>query len=396
MTSGSASQTRAFLFADLRDYSAYAERHGDRAAGELLHAYRAIVREQIAMFDGGEIRTEGDSVYVVFATAGQAVRAGLAIRDAAAKASAVRGAAAIRVGIGIHAGEVEETADGIVSTAVNIAARVCASAEAGEVLVTDTVRGLTRTLLPIGFTPRGRRRLKGIAEPIAVFAVHALEDAAPHPRLRRPSLIVLEAGAVLVAALVIGSVVFILSNPGRAAAPGGTTSPRGSASQSVSSAPSAAEIAFPNAAEAALLERLPEQITTSCDRADPEMVPDRNYATHDGPLVVVAGVTCLTGVTRVVYWVGVRGDDVDSAFAREVGNLRVAHGVCGEQSRAWQEWELGVYSGKLLCYSAPEALLEWTYGEEPILAVATRRVGDAGDFADFMAWWRNVGRLLSR
>jgi class 3 adenylate cyclase len=396
MTADATSHTRAFLFADLRDYAAYAERKGDRAAAQLLHSYRAMVREQIAAFDGAEIRTEGDSFYVVFAAAGQAVRAGLAIRDAAAEASALPGAAPIRVGIGIHAGEVEETADGIVSTAVNIAARVCASAGAGEVLVTDTVRGLTRTLLPIGFTPRGRRRLKGIAEPIAVFAVHALGDVAPAPRLRRPSLIVLEAGAILVTALVMGSVVFMLSNPGRAGHPSGTAQPSRSGSQPPSSAPSIAEVAFPNAAETALLERLPEEITTSCGRADPETVPDRNYATHDGPLVVVAGVNCLTGVTRVVYWQGVRGDDIDSAFAREVGILRVLLGVCGEQSRAWQQWELGVYSGKLLCYSAPETVLEWTYGEEPILAIATRRTADPGDFADFMAWWRDIGRLLSR
>jgi len=134
-------------------------------------------------------------------------------------------------------------------------------------------------------------------------------------------------------------------------------------------------------------------VTTSCDRADPDLVPVRNYFSHDGPLVVVAGVTCITGVTRVVYWEGVRADDVDSAFVREVGNLRLVHGVCGQRSRAWQEWRAGAFSGKLLCYSASQTVLEWTYGEEPILAIATRR---AGDFDAFVAWWAEIGRLLSR
>ena len=37
--------TRAFLFADLRGYTAYVERHGDAAGRELLRTFRAAVRE---------------------------------------------------------------------------------------------------------------------------------------------------------------------------------------------------------------------------------------------------------------------------------------------------------------------------------------------------------------
>lgn len=166
-------QTRGFLFADLRGYSRFTEEHGDQAAGQLIRRYRDLVHEQIATFHGAEIRTEGDSFYVVFSSVSEAVRAGLAIRDAAAEASAASGAHPIRVGIGVHAGETQDGADGIVSSAVNIAARVCAVAEPGEVLVTDTVRALTRTFLPFAFVPRGSRRLKGIAEPVRLFAVQA-------------------------------------------------------------------------------------------------------------------------------------------------------------------------------------------------------------------------------
>ena len=60
-------------------------------------------------------------------------------------------------------------AEGYVGSAVNIAARVCAQAKAGEVLVTDTVRGLTRTGGRLTFIAVGRRTLKGIAEPIALY-----------------------------------------------------------------------------------------------------------------------------------------------------------------------------------------------------------------------------------
>jgi class 3 adenylate cyclase len=56
-------QTRGFLFADIRGYTEYLERHGATAAAELLARYRAIVRATIAEHRGAEIRTEGDSFY---------------------------------------------------------------------------------------------------------------------------------------------------------------------------------------------------------------------------------------------------------------------------------------------------------------------------------------------
>ena len=156
-------QTRAFLFSDLRGYSAYTERHGDRAARELLGRYRGVVREVIGTFRGAEIRTEGDSFYVVFDSVSDAVQAGLAIVASIERKDTGQPAHRIMVGIGVHAGEVEDSTEGIVSGAVNVAARICAQAEPGEVLVSETVRALTRTYLDVGFQPRGRRRLKGIA-----------------------------------------------------------------------------------------------------------------------------------------------------------------------------------------------------------------------------------------
>jgi hypothetical protein len=102
------------------------------------------------------------------------VRCGLGIAAAAAAASSERPEQRIDVGIGVHAGETIETSEGYVGSPVNIAARICALASAGEVLVSDTVRALTQTLLPVRFVSRGRRKLKGIEEPLALFAVEGV------------------------------------------------------------------------------------------------------------------------------------------------------------------------------------------------------------------------------
>ena len=74
-------------------------------------------------------------------------------------------------GVGVHAGEAVETAEGYIGRAVNIAARLCAAAQPGEVLVSSTVKGITQASISVGFLPRGRRRLKGIEDPILVYAV---------------------------------------------------------------------------------------------------------------------------------------------------------------------------------------------------------------------------------
>ncbi len=162
--------TRGFLFADLRGYTAFIEANGDAAAGRLLDEYRRTVRAVVSEYGGAEIKTEGDSFYVVFSSATEAVSCGIAIVNAAAVATKDHADLPIKVAIGVHAGETADTEGGFVGSAVNMAARLCSVAAAGEVLVSDTVRGLTRTGGDFRYIPRGRRRLKGIAEPIPVFA----------------------------------------------------------------------------------------------------------------------------------------------------------------------------------------------------------------------------------
>jgi branched-chain amino acid transport system substrate-binding protein len=198
--------TRGFLFADLRGYTEFVEQRGAAAAADLLTRYRALARDAIGRFGGAEIKTEGDSFYVVFDSVSSAVRCGLAI-----VADAQGADEAIRVGVGIHAGETIEADGGYVGSPVNIAARICAQAGPGEVLVSGTVRALTMTLLPVRFKSRGRRELKGIADPIELFAVEEAADGGTawpsstrRRRLSRRGRIVLAGGAVILVAAVAG------------------------------------------------------------------------------------------------------------------------------------------------------------------------------------------------
>jgi len=244
--------TRAFLFSDLRGYTHLVDTRGAVEASRLLGRYRAIVREVVAQHGGAEIKTEGDSFYVVLPSASAALRCGLDIRNACMEPG--DGGEAIPLGIGIHAGESVAHEGGFVGSAINIAARICALAAAGEVLVTGTIRELTRSIVPATFVFVGRRQLKGLDQPVEVFRV--VPDGAVSP-VRRRSLRAtarLPLGWLAVAAIVIAGV-----GIGGAFALGGhpTSGPLAAGSSGTPTAATGQPTDQPAASPSVLLQTLP-------------------------------------------------------------------------------------------------------------------------------------------
>ena len=211
-----ATSYRGFLFSDVRGFTAFAERHGNVAAADMVGRFLGIARQAIARHDGAEIKTEGDAIHAVFPSASGAVLCGLEIVEAAAESNAREPDRPLRIGVGVHAGEAVETAEGYIGRAVNIAARLCAAAQPGEVLVSSTVKGITQASITVGFVPRGRRRLKGIADPIIVYAVTRDVHAKAPRRVPRAALLV---GGLAMAAVAI-SIAIALAGSQLVGAPG--------------------------------------------------------------------------------------------------------------------------------------------------------------------------------
>jgi class 3 adenylate cyclase len=388
-------RTHGFLFADLRDYTSFVERRGDAEAAELLRAYRALVREVLARFDGAEIKTEGDSFYVVFASVGGAVRCALAIQERAAEASASDPLRPIAVGIGIHAGETAETTEGFVGSAVNIAARVCGLARAGEVLVTDTVRALTRTAVDVSYQLLGRRQLKGVAEPIGIYRATPAGSpmaagASRAPFRTRPDRRVLTsiaavAGVVLIAGLALsgGTSLFGSTPP---------ASPSPTASLSTVASPSAVASGGLTAADADLRDRIPSSIRSSCQ---PTPAAERTLRT-------IASLVCSpdpasADADRIWY----EAFDPSSraalspAFFAIVNGNAIPHGDCSKSSKAYGDWSLpGTYAGQRLCYTDSDghAWVAWTYDVQRILVRAERLDGDR---AALLSWSESIAQLLN-
>jgi hypothetical protein len=328
---------------------------------------------------------------------------------AVAEPSADAAAHPIRVGIGIHAGEAEDSAEGIVSSAVNVAARICAQAEPGELLVSDTVRALTRSYLEVSFLPRGRRRLKGIAEPVALYRVVTGRAAGvARANLLRPALsrrwlqMAGVAGAAAVAVAAIAIIGGTLLREG--AARQGPSASAAALSESASSmSPSASPVesagAFPTEAEARLLARLDDTIARHCLRADAADVPelDEGYLVVT-PLAYDAGLECRLGSTSepdtVWYWSAVPGqrdEQVSAIFSQTAGRRSLPPGDCAEADVAYGRWEFATAQGRLLCYGSRNATLMWTYDDENLLASAIR---SDGDMRTLYSWWRDHARLL--
>ena len=106
----------------------------------------------------------------------------------------------MRFRIGIHVGDIMVQGDNLFGDAVNIAARLEALAEAGEICVSDAVRDYIGTKLPLAFTDLGSQQVKNIAQPIRAYRIRGDTSrtatpvvGSPLPLPDKPSIAVLPA-----------------------------------------------------------------------------------------------------------------------------------------------------------------------------------------------------------
>jgi class 3 adenylate cyclase/tetratricopeptide (TPR) repeat protein len=150
---------------------------------QILAEHRRLVRTAIAAQGGHEVDTQGDAFFVAFAGAKQAVLCALEIQRALAGHQWPAGAP-VRVRIGIHTGNAVPAEGVYTGLAVHRAARICAAARGGQVLVSQA----TQTIIEDeeeepGFmlSDLGERTLKGLDRPVRLFQLAApgLDTRAP-------------------------------------------------------------------------------------------------------------------------------------------------------------------------------------------------------------------------
>ncbi len=172
---------RTVLFTDVEGSTALTHRLGDTRAREVLRNHERIVREALKAHCGAELKALGDGFMASFSSATQALECAIAMQreiDAwnTARPEPLEGRAEqIKVRIGLNAGEPIAEAGDLFGTAVNLAARIAAQAEGGEILASDVVRQLVAGKGFL-FADRGEVALRGFEDPVRLYEARWREE----------------------------------------------------------------------------------------------------------------------------------------------------------------------------------------------------------------------------
>ena len=170
-----------FLFSDIEGSTRLVKALRERYV-QVLAEHRRLVRAAIASHGGHEVDTQGDAFFVAFTSARQAVLCALDVQRALAGHEWPSGAS-VRVRMGIHTGQAAPVEGAYTGLAVHRAARICAAARGGQVLVSQA----TQTLIEdeeeepgFALTEVGERRLKDLDRPVRLFEL-TVPEVVPEP-----------------------------------------------------------------------------------------------------------------------------------------------------------------------------------------------------------------------
>jgi adenylate cyclase len=169
------SQTRrlaAILAADVAGYSRLMGADEEGTLERLKTLRRELLDPKIAEHHGRIVKTTGDGLLAEFASVVDAVRCAAEVQEAMSdRDTGIAADNRMELRIGINLGDVIVEGDDLYGDGVNIAARIEALADAGGVLVSNTVHDHVRDRLPFVFEDLGDQQVKNIARPVRVYRV---------------------------------------------------------------------------------------------------------------------------------------------------------------------------------------------------------------------------------
>ncbi len=176
--------TVTFFFSDIEGSTRLIQQLGERYP-DILLAHHTIQREALAANGGHELRTEGDSFFIVFKSALEACAGAAAVQKMLAQHVWPEDGQ-VRVRIGLHTGEATLVGNEYLGLDVHRAARVASAGHGGQVLVSETTRALVDHVLAPGLTLKdlGMHRLKDLARPERLFQLSVEGLPADFPPLK--------------------------------------------------------------------------------------------------------------------------------------------------------------------------------------------------------------------
>jgi class 3 adenylate cyclase len=167
---------RTILFTDIVESTVMTQQLGDEAAMELLAVHDKVVRDALADLGGREVKHLGDGIMASFVSAASAVKCATRVQSEVAKHSRDNTERPIRLRVGIAAGEPVERHNDLFGVTVQLAARLCAHADAEQILVSNVVAELCGGKV-LQFQDLGEISLKGFENPVRAHAVAWASEA---------------------------------------------------------------------------------------------------------------------------------------------------------------------------------------------------------------------------
>jgi class 3 adenylate cyclase len=164
-------QLAAVMITDLVGSTETRARIGEDLAESLRRNHDQMLRDVVTANEGVFVKGLGDGMLAYFVGASDAVAAAVAIQQRADRHSVEHPDQSLDVRIGIAAGDITLEDDDVFGTPVIEAARLCAAANGGQIIVADLVRVLGRGRGGHHFTPLGDLELKGLPEPLPAAEV---------------------------------------------------------------------------------------------------------------------------------------------------------------------------------------------------------------------------------
>lgn len=174
-----------FLLTDVEGSTRLWEERPDEVRG-LLERHDALVATQTAAHHGALVqsRSEGDSAFVVFDDATDALACALELQRAFISVVSP-GGIPLRVRMGLHSGTPELRGDQYYGPVVNRCAALRNIAHGGQVVLSEVATEQVRTLPDRAeLVDRGLHRLKGVVQPERVFELRHADLPADFPPLR--------------------------------------------------------------------------------------------------------------------------------------------------------------------------------------------------------------------
>ncbi|HUR49333.1 MAG TPA: adenylate/guanylate cyclase domain-containing protein, partial [Acidimicrobiales bacterium] len=164
--------TVSIMFTDIVGSTHLTSELGDNVWMEVLRQHDSLVHKQLEAWDGIAVKSVGDGFMAAFGSASAAVLCGVAIQESST-AMLLPDGTPLEVRVGIHAGEPVKDQGDLFGTTVNVAARVAAAAQPGEVLVSDLVRALVASTGRFRFGEPRPVELRGLEGSHLLYAIEA-------------------------------------------------------------------------------------------------------------------------------------------------------------------------------------------------------------------------------